>query len=155
MRPGAADDVTRDPCGDVSTRSRLYVPAAWIAAHTASASVLSAPLPPNVHLATVFAQGPHTILLRLAHVFDAGEDAALSAPVTVDLATLLAGKTITAATEMTLPGTQPLAGVPPRTLTTDSGATFVVPQVPPPPAGAALTITLNAQQIRTFLVTLA
>ena len=130
-------------------------PAAWAAAHRCSFSGLAAPLPPNVHLATVFAQGPHTILLRLAHVFDAGEDAALSAPVTVDLATLLAGKTITAATEMTLPGAQPLAEVAQTTYRTDGGAVYTSPVVPSPPAGPLLSITLNAQQIRTFSVTTA
>jgi hypothetical protein len=130
-------------------------PAAWIAAHNATASALSRPLPANLHLVTLHARSPTTALLRLAHLFDAGEDAALSAPATVDLATLLAGKTISAAVEMTLPGSQPLAGVPQRTLTTDAGAKFVVPQLPEPPAGAGLSVTLTAQQIRTFLVTFA
>ena len=121
----------------------------------AATSVLAAPLPPNVHLATVFAQGPHTILLRLAHIFDAGEDPVLSAPVTINLATLLAGKTITAATEMTLPGAQPLASVAKTTYKTDGGATYTTPVVPTPPAGPLLSITLDAQQIRTFSVTTA
>ena len=130
-------------------------PAAWLAANTPTASVLAAPLPPNLHLGTLHAHSPTSALLRLAHIYDAGEDAALSQPATVDLATLIAGKTISAATEMTMPGTQPLAAVPKRTLKTDGGATYIVPQVPTPPAGASLTVTLAAQQIRTFLVSYA
>jgi hypothetical protein len=73
----------------------------------------------------------------------------------IDLASLFAAPlTITAATEMTLPGTQPLAGVPKQTYTADGGASFTVPIVPPAPSGPGLTITISAQQIRTFLCTI-
>jgi glycerol-3-phosphate dehydrogenase (NAD(P)+) len=46
----------------------------------APVSVLAAPLPPSIHLLTVHAHSPTALLLRLAHLFEAGEDAALSAP---------------------------------------------------------------------------
>ena len=130
-------------------------PAQWLAANKPSASVLAAPLPPNVFLATLHAHNDTALLLRLAHLYDAGEDAAMSAPATVDLATLLAGKTIAAAEEMTLPGSQPLAGLPRRTYTTDGGAAFDMPVVPAPPAGDKLTVVLRAQELRTFMVSVA
>ena len=130
-------------------------PAQWLAANKPSASVLAAPLPPNVFLATLHAYNDTALLLRLAHLYDAGEDAAMSAPATVDLATLLAGKTIAAAEEMTLPGSQPLAGLPRRTYTTDGGAAFDMPVVPAPPAGDKLTVVLRAQELRTFMVSVA
>jgi hypothetical protein len=155
----AQDEALQQQAQALPTALQLFAPlgaltpAAWLAAHTARASALAAPLPPALHLATLHGHSPTSALLRLAHLYDAGEDAALSAAVQLDLAPLLAGKTITQAVETTLPGTQPLAGVPQRTLRTDGGATFVVPQLPAPPAGANLTVTLTAQQIRTFMVT--
>ena len=130
-------------------------PAQWLAAHTATASVLAAPLPANVYLTTLHAHNDSTLLLRLAHLYDAGEDAVLSQPATVNLTSLLAGKTITSAVDMTLPGTQPLAAVPRRTYTTDGGASYTVPVLPAPPAGAKMTIVLQAQEIRTLLVTVS
>lgn len=88
-------------------------------------------------------------------MFDAGEDPVLSLPVSVDLATLLRPLTITAAVDMTLPGTLPLAAAPRTTYTTDGGAHYTVPVLPTPPAGAALSVTLGPQDTRTFLCTVS
>lgn len=66
-----------------------------------------------------------------------------------------AALTVLAAVEMTLPGAQPLADVPPATYTTRRGASVTVPILPAPPAGPQLEATLTVQQIRTFLLTLA
>ena len=132
-------------------------PAAWLAAgHAPSASLLAAPLPPNVHLATLQSLGPARLLLRLAHTFDAGEDAVLSGSVTVGLAGLLQGPgVIVSAVDYTLPGSQPLAGLPASTYVTDAGQRLTVPVLPAAPAGAALEVTLAPGDIRTFLCTLA
>jgi hypothetical protein len=51
-------------------------PPQWLAAHAGTRSLLAAPLPPNVHLATARQNAPGELLLRLAHTYDAGEDAA-------------------------------------------------------------------------------
>jgi hypothetical protein len=126
-------------------------PPQWLASYTPSASILAAPLPASIHLTTVHVYNATNVLLRLTHVFEAGEDAALSADVTLSLATLFAGKTVTAATEMTMPGSQPLARVPQTVYRTDGGASYTMPVVPPPPAGAALTVTLSAMQVRTWM----
>ena len=48
------------------------------------------PLPPNVQLMTLQALTPSSLLLRLSHQFGLGEDAELSQPVRVDVASLLA-----------------------------------------------------------------
>jgi len=130
-------------------------PAQWLGANRGSASLLSAPLPANVHLATTHAHSKGTLLLRLAHLYEAGEDAALSANATVALATLFAGRTIASAVDMTLPGTQPLAGVRQVTYRTDDGDAFVAPVLPAPPAGAGLSVTLGPMDIRTLMVTFA
>ena len=127
-------------------------PAQWLAANKGSASLLSAPLPPNIHLATVHSHNASAILLRLTHVYEKGEDATLSGPVTLSLATLFAAPlTIKSAVEMTMFGTQPLAGVPKTTFTSDAGNVVTVPIVPAAPSGPGLDVTLTTMQIRTFM----
>ena len=133
-------------------------PAQWRAAgYAASASLLTRPLPANVHLATAHAHSPTSLLLRLAHTYDAGEDPAGggSGNATVALADLFVGRTVTGATDMTLAGALPLASVPSRTLHGDGGEAFTVPVLPAPPAGPGLAVTLAPQEIRTLLLTLA
>ena len=127
----------------------------WVAAFQARASLLSTPLPPNLHLATVHVLSPTTWLLRLAHTFEAGEDATLSAPVHLDLATLFTGYTVVDAVDMTLPGSLPLGDVEKTTYLTEGGLNTTGPAVPTPPSGAALTITLTAMQIRTLRCSVA
>ena len=125
--------------------------AAWVAGGAVgSASGLRAPLPPNLHLVTVHAQGPNTLLLRVAHMFAVGEDATLSAPASVDLATLFTAFTITAAQETILPGTMPLAQAPQSTYSVDGGGVYTLPEVYPAPAGPGLTVTVRPMEIRTF-----
>jgi alpha-mannosidase len=131
-------------------------PAEWRAAFTARAALLAAPLPANVHLLTAHDLGGGSLLLRLAHLFDAGEHASLSADASVDLATMLAGgRAISACVDMTMPGALELGKVPPRTYVTDGGRAVRSPQLPAPPAGEALTIVLRAQEIRTLRCTLS
>ena len=130
-------------------------PAQWRAKYATHASALAAPLPPALHLSTLHVHNATTLLLRLSHMFDGGEDPVLSANVTVDLASLLGPLAITAAVDMTLPGTLPLASVPRRTYVTDGGASYSVPVLPVPPAGAALAVTLGPQDTRTLLCTVA
>jgi alpha-mannosidase len=91
-------------------------------------------------------------LVRLAHLYEAGEDAALSAPASVDLATLFAPRAVAAAVEMTLPGAAPLAGVRPTTYRTEGGLDVTLPVLPPPPSGPGLEVTLAPMEVRTFLV---
>jgi hypothetical protein len=130
-------------------------PAQWAGAFRARGSLLRAPLPPNLHLATVHVLGPSTWLLRLAHLYEAGEDAALSGSASVDLATLFAGSTVTAAEDMTLPGALPLAAVRSTRYVTEGGLNVTGPALPAAPAGPGLTVTLTAMQIRTFRCTVA
>jgi hypothetical protein len=133
-----------------------YTPATWLAQFKPAASLLTAPLPDNVHLVTAHAQGNGTVLVRLAHVFEAGEDTqgGGSQPATVALATLLNGLPIASAVEMTLVGTQPLATIEPTTYTFDDGRVITLPVLPPAPGGSGLEVTLAPMEIRTFLCTL-
>ena len=91
--------------------------------------------------------------------YEAGEDPALSANVTVSLAALLSpgaggGGGVTAAIELTLPASQPLADVPQHVYPVLGGGSFTVPLVPPAPDGPGLDVTLGPMDIRTFLLRL-
>jgi hypothetical protein len=130
-------------------------PASWLAQHKGNASLLAAPLPPNVHLATVHALGPTRLLLRLAHTYGAGEHPTLAQNVTLGLAGLLQGWAITGAADFTLPGSQALADLPQTVLITDEGQRYVLPMLPDAPQGAQLLVTLTPMSIRTFMCTVA
>lgn len=129
-------------------------PASWVAAHKSSATPLGTGptgLPANVHLVTLQSLSPTSTLVRLAHLYEAGEDATMSAPATVSLASLFAGKAVSTCTEMTLIDSIPLADVAPVSYLIDGRAAPVtLPVVPPAPAGASLDVTLAAMEIRTF-----
>lgn len=130
-------------------------PAAWLSKYKANASAVSAALPPNVHLVTLHSQGPKAVLVRLAHLSEVGEGA-LAGNATVALASLLAGQTITAAVELTLVASKPLADVTPVSYLIDGQSTpITLPVLPPQPAGQSLQVTLAPMQIRTFMCTLA
>ena len=128
-------------------------PAAWLAAHPGVVSGLAAPLPANVHLLTTQALSPSLLLLRLAHLFEAGEDAVLSAPVTLNLSTLFAKRTLAGCQEMTTPGVVPVASVPVRTVQVEGEGAVTWPALPAAPAGAAQTVTINPMEVRTWQCT--
>ena len=130
-------------------------PAAWAAAHATTFSGLNASLPANVGLVTVQSLAPGTLLVRVAHLFAAGEDATLSAPATVALGRVFAKLSVTAATEMTLPGTIPLANAPVSTFTTTDGKVVTLPVVDPAPVGPDFAVTVSAMQIKTYRLTVA
>jgi len=84
--------------------------------HKSSFSGIQTVLPPQVHLLTLaddtfYSGGPDSILIRLAHKYEAGEDPVLSQPAVVDLETLFNGIKIQSCTEMSLSANQPLAAV--------------------------------------------
>ena len=97
------------------------------------------------------------VVARFAHPwrpcrFEVDEDVQFSAPATVGLADLFADWTITSATEMTLPGSQPLANAPKWTYGVEGCVPNTLPVVPPAPAGPGLEVTLGPMEIRTFVV---
>ena len=136
-------------------------PAAWAAAlrpGAANASLLTpSALPPNVQLLTLHAWNTSAALLRLAHVYEAGEDAGAgggSSNATVALAGLFFPPLLQlkGAVEYTLTGGQPLADVEPVTYRLQGGGAVTLPVVPPPPSGPGMEVTLAPMQVRTFLV---
>lgn len=71
-----------------------------------AAAALSQDLPLNVQLVTLQATSNTELLVRLAHQYAVGEDAVLSAPVSVDLFALLSSYHPVSAQEMTLSANQ-------------------------------------------------
>ena len=74
--------------------------------HAGKTTALGLELPVNVHLLTLEARSNKELLVRLAHQFAVGEDASLSAPVSVDLFQLLQAWEPVSAQEMTLSANQ-------------------------------------------------
>jgi len=135
----------------------------WVDTHLTNytAVVPGGDLPVNVHVLTLQWWDASTVLLRLAHQFGVGEDAALSQPATVNLNTLFSTIKITGVQEMSLTANQPIASMRAskinwRTAEADGSISEGQPApVPLPVSLDAPTITLNPLQIRTFLVTVA
>ena len=126
-------------------------------------SGLSAPLPSNVALMSVQAYGPlnattNTLLLRLAHLYQVGEDASASSNVTVSLSTLFASFRVLSASELTITGNQPLSNVRSTTFRRQ-GDDAAHPLMSPPMewaqstlTSADLSVTMTPLSIRTFLL---
>ena len=153
-RSGVADLLYR-PVANVATLPQGVTPSSWVGKHASNVTGLRAPLPPQLHLLTVHAWGPSTLLLRLSHSYETGEDATLSQPASANLATLFSGLTITACDEMTLTANQRLAEAPKVSYRLDNGTVLKLPIVSPPPSGADLSVTLGPMEIRTFMCTFA
>ena len=139
----------------------------------ACGSFLSTALPPNVKLITLKnmpAEDGHSgaMLLRLAHLFEVGESAALSGPATVSLAAVFAAVTlrIVAAEEWTLTANQPLAqleakraALAPWKLASAASAAAAEAaareRVPFSSSDPTMSVTLRPMEIRTFVVRFA
>jgi hypothetical protein len=136
-----------------------------------SASSLGLNLPVNVQLLTLEARSNSELLVRLAHQFAVGEDAALSAAVTVDLFALLAPFGPVSAQEMSLSANQLKADqlankIQWPTASTTASAAATVGKAGPAKkqqlrgdsgaagADASYPVQLSAMQIKTFLVKL-
>lgn len=89
-------------------------PQQWLQSKKPSYSALVQPLPVNLHLLTVqdnpFA-GDGSMILRIDHSFQVGEDPVYSQPVTVNLFNLFTSIYLDSCTEMSLTANQPLADV--------------------------------------------
>ncbi|XP_053528394.1 epididymis-specific alpha-mannosidase [Artibeus jamaicensis] len=89
----------------------------------------------------------HRVLLRLHHLYEAGEHQVLSQPVTVDLKSVLRGLgPVLAVEERSLTGTWDVSALRRWTRKTEDGGG----SRPPPPEGP--TVTIHPKEIRTFFV---
>jgi len=140
-------------------------PAAYAASHVVQNSWAAAELPINVEAVTFSSWAQWTgakqsVLVRVAHMFGLGEDAVLSQPVQVDLASIFpAGQTIVSITPMSLTATKPAADIAKQRLqwNTQSADNEMENQgdhlVDSTLQGT--TVTLNTLEVQTFIVQLA
>jgi lysosomal alpha-mannosidase len=129
-------------------------PSSFITAYNVSFSGISSALPNNVHLLTLHAQGPSSILIRVSHSYEVTEDSTMAAPASVSLKALFARSKLqlSSCTEMTLSGNQPLATAPKITYNVTGQGSTTLPVIPSfDPIQFAFTI--NAMEIRTFMCT--
>jgi len=136
-------------------QDRVYLPAAPFflrGSAEGSYSALKAALPANVQLVTLEPVKAGSVLVRLAHQFGLHEDEDLSKAASVDLATLFADRQIAAIEEQALSGTMA------KTDVTGRRVSWLVDGEEPEPvsqqqvAPLSSEITLDALQVRTFLV---
>ena len=122
-----------------------------IASTSKSYSALANQLPPNVHLLTFQYLNKSTLLIRLEHQFEKGEDALLSQPVTLDLGTLFSAFKISTITEMGLGANEKLENIKRLSWNTKQDRK---PAKNKWESVKADNITLNPMEIRTFELTL-
>jgi alpha-mannosidase len=89
-------------------------------------------LPENINLMTFHALNSSSVLIRLAHMYQAHESSTLSKDAEVDLSTLFPGKKVERVSEMSLSANQELS--------TDDG-------------GSSYSVTVAPMEIKTYIVT--
>jgi alpha-mannosidase len=127
-------------------------------------SFLSQSLPANIKLLTLTdnyaSHNNGTILLRLAHLYAAGEHSTLSLPATVSLRTVFASKKllVVAATEMSLTANQEAVAMDARRAAVGSDpwntGTVGGNRKRLDPRDATLSVVIQPMEVRTFLVKL-
>jgi len=127
----------------------------YIKAHKSSYSGVTAALPPQIHLLTLadntfYSSDPDSILIRLAHKYEVGEDAVLSKPATVDLQELFSSVKVQSCTEMSLSANQALSSMSRMKWQTETPFPPTGIPAPVPLKPGAFQVTLNPMQIRTF-----
>lgn len=129
--------------------------AAW--PYRARYSPLRAELPPNVHILSLMHLNASlsTMVLRLVHLYEAGEHAELSRPVSVDLGSLFGFAALQELDERSLNVVLPVSEVDTRWTwrTADRTARTGAAPIGHATALRGTVVTLNPAEIRTFLAT--
>lgn len=146
--PTASPAIMRDLMARQHQRpSFLAVPAGF----SAQWSALRQDLPPNVQLLSLEGWNGGSVLLRLEHPFQSGEDARWSKPAKVDLEALFSRLKVLSAEEMTLTGAMPLAKLTRLKWRTRRARRRRAKPHKPLTRGN-MQITLTPMQIRTFVL---
>ena len=129
--------------------------AQYTAKYQTSSTILSGDLPPNVHLLSLVAQeGYDTTILRLQHLFAAGEGA-LAAPINVDLSKIFAKLQPSNIIETSLTANQAVSVMHrPFWRTEDGPASEPTDLAAEVVSDVAPAVTLHARDLRTFVVSL-
>lgn len=127
----------------------------WKSSHLTKATIMdpSYNLPPNVALITLQELNDGSVLLRLAHLYEAGEDAAYSTLAAVDLKKLFGGRTIKSIAEMSLSANQEKSKMKRMTWKVEGeNAKDPAPIRGGPVNVGAPVVHLGPMEIRTFLL---
>lgn len=134
-------------------------PSAWLAAPGRASvyfGLAGGAVAQQLSVMTTQSLGAGKLLVRVQHVYEAGEDDVFSANATIALAELFPMLRIASAVETSIAGVQALADIRPWTLQVEGEPDAItLPILPPPPAGAALSVELCAASVRTFVLTLS
>ncbi|XP_072971549.1 probable alpha-mannosidase At5g13980 [Typha angustifolia] len=160
-----------DPSGEGakwrrSTGQEIYSPlilafsqqdsGSWTKSHVPTFSMADASysLPDNVALVTLQALEDGSVLLRLAHLYEAEEDKKLSMMAEVDLNKLFAGRKIVKLSEMSLTANQARDEMEKKRLKwrVEGSASTIVPVRGGPVDPSKLVVELGPMEIRTFTI---
>ena len=129
----------------------------YLSSHVATWSFLATPLPAQLELITMQAFSAGRVLIRLAHVYGVGDDAALSLPASVNLLTLFS-RAVVEVVELSLSGNSAAGSHVPLVWKTNETAVDLQ-------EGArtravrdtfdGVTVTLSAMEVRTFAIRFA
>ncbi|KAJ9564548.1 hypothetical protein OSB04_000514 [Centaurea solstitialis] len=127
----------------------------WKASHSTRSTTMDPnyTLPPNVALITLQELEGGSVLLRLAHLYEAGEDIDFSTLVKVELKKMFAAKTIKTITETSLSANQDKSAIKRMPWKVEGGsATETTPIRGGPVDPSALVVELGPMEIRTFIL---
>ncbi|XP_068085422.1 lysosomal alpha-mannosidase-like [Anabrus simplex] len=124
----------------------------WKNSHTMEFSGMKEALPNNVQILTLEPWKDGTLLLRLEHILEKGEDPQLSKPVTVDLQELFTPFSLLSAEEMSLGVNQPLSEVHRLSWRTEHPKKRKHLNLRRSSAKDSSVVTLGPMQIRTFVI---
>ncbi|XP_019182706.1 PREDICTED: alpha-mannosidase-like [Ipomoea nil] len=132
-------------------------PEEWKASHLTKATMMDPnySLPPNVALITLQELADGGVLLRFAHLYEAGEDADYSSLAKVELKKMFPGKTIKAIKEMSLSANQEKSEMKRKSwkVEGDNGSE-ATPIRGGPVDLSSLVVELGPMEIRTFVLSL-
>ncbi|KAK4784826.1 hypothetical protein SAY86_019194 [Trapa natans] len=128
----------------------------WSASHLTRGTTMDPgySLPLNIALITLQELDDGSVLLRLAHLFEAGEDVSFSTLAKVELKRMFAGKTIKKLKEMSLSANQEKSEMKRMTwkVEGDTGGSQPAPVRGGPVDNSTLVVELGPMEIRTFML---
>ncbi|XP_033643770.1 lysosomal alpha-mannosidase-like [Asterias rubens] len=127
----------------------------WATKFNTMKSMVSASLPSNVHLLTLEEWTGDTVLIRVEHQFEIGEDPTLSQKVKIQLKSLFQPFGFTSLKEVTLSANEALSDEKRLQWNINDSPMPTPPAVKPDPVpSSTLTVSLTPMQIRTFVATI-
>jgi len=128
----------------------------WVSQYKTQYSLLTQPFPRNLQLASVknLQFSSSEIIVRLNHFYAVGEDADLSKPVQIDLATIFKEFDVISVTETTLSANRKLSDLHRKQwkTNTDFNDKPVSPNIPVNFVNGQALVTINPMETRTFII---